>query len=111
MEVAIGNSWSYWVKIAVILGTIKAAAELKLKINLIGVIPTVESVIGSKAFKPQDVFKSYSGKTVEIKRTLIIKNTSFYGCFFQNNIINSRAKATNVIFDKVSLKNYNFLWI
>jgi leucyl aminopeptidase len=54
---------------AVVLGTIKAAAELKLKTNLYGVIPTAESVIGSKAYKPQDVFKSYLGKTVEIGNT------------------------------------------
>jgi leucyl aminopeptidase len=54
---------------AVVLGTIKAAAELKLKTNIYGVIPTAESVVGAKAFKPQDVFKSYLGKTVEINNT------------------------------------------
>ncbi len=54
---------------AVVLGTVKAAAELKLKANIIGVIPTAESAIGSKAYKPGDVFKSYAGKTVEIGNT------------------------------------------
>jgi leucyl aminopeptidase len=54
---------------AAVLGTIKAAAELKLKKNLIGVVSTAENAIGSAAYKPGDVVKSLSGKTVEIGNT------------------------------------------
>jgi leucyl aminopeptidase len=54
---------------AAVLGTIKAAAELGLKVNLIGIIASTENSIGSKSYKPGDVYKSYSGKTVEISNT------------------------------------------
>lgn len=54
---------------AAVLGTLKAAAALKLPVNLVGAIPSTENSIGSKSYKPGDVYKSYSGKTVEIADT------------------------------------------
>lgn len=54
---------------AAVLGTIKAAAELGLKINITGVIPSTENSIGSRSYKPGDVYAGYSGKTVEIANT------------------------------------------
>ena len=54
---------------AAVLGTIKAAAALKLKVNLIGAIASTENAIGPSSYKPGDVYKSYSGKTVEISNT------------------------------------------
>lgn len=54
---------------AATLGVIKAAAQLKLKCNLIGVLAIAENAIGPGSYKPGDVFRSYSGKTVEISNT------------------------------------------
>ncbi len=54
---------------AVVLGVIKAAAALKLKVNLIGVLAVAENAIGPLSYKPGDVFRSRSGKTVEITNT------------------------------------------
>lgn len=54
---------------AAVLGTLKALAELKVKVNVIGVIPSAENAIGSKGYKPGDVYKSYCGKSVEIADT------------------------------------------
>ncbi|HEY5234568.1 MAG TPA: leucyl aminopeptidase [Rhabdochlamydiaceae bacterium] len=54
---------------AVVLGTIKAAAALKLKVNIIGAIASTDNAIGPKSYKPGDVYRSYSGKTVEITNT------------------------------------------
>jgi leucyl aminopeptidase len=54
---------------ATVLGIVKAAAELKLKANVIGVMPLAENMISSLAYKPGDVFKGYSGKTVEVMNT------------------------------------------
>jgi leucyl aminopeptidase len=54
---------------AVALGTIQAIADLELPINVTVVIAACENVIGSKAYKPGDVYKSYLGKTVEILST------------------------------------------
>lgn len=54
---------------ATTLGVMHAAARLKLKRNLIGVLAVAENAIGPKSYKPGDVVKSYSGKTVEIGNT------------------------------------------
>ncbi len=51
---------------AAVLGTIKALAALKASVNVIGVIPSTENSIGSRSYKPGDVYKSYSGKMVEV---------------------------------------------
>jgi leucyl aminopeptidase len=54
---------------AAVVGTFEAAAKLKLKTNLIGLIPAVENMPSGHAFKPGDVIKSYSGKTIEVDNT------------------------------------------
>jgi leucyl aminopeptidase len=54
---------------ASVLGTLKAAALMKLPLNVIGVIPATENMPGGKATKPGDVITSMSGQTVEILNT------------------------------------------
>ncbi len=54
---------------AAVLGTMAAAAGLKLPVNLIGIIPTAENMPGGKAYKPGDVLTSMSGTTIEITNT------------------------------------------
>ena len=52
-----------------VLGTMKAAALLKLPINLIGIIAAAENMPGSKATKPGDIVTSLAGLTIEILNT------------------------------------------
>jgi leucyl aminopeptidase len=52
-----------------VLGTLKAAGELKLKLNVIGIIPATENMPGGRATRPGDIVKSLSGQTVEILNT------------------------------------------
>jgi len=54
---------------AAVLGVIKAAAELKLPVHLICLLPATENLPGGSAVKPGDVVRSISGKTVEIANT------------------------------------------
>jgi leucyl aminopeptidase len=54
---------------ASVLGTLRAIAELKPKINLIGIIPSCENMPDGKAVKPGDVVISMSGQTIEILNT------------------------------------------
>ncbi|SVC99028.1 uncharacterized protein METZ01_LOCUS351882, partial [marine metagenome] len=54
---------------AVVIGLIKALASRKAKVNAIGVVGLVENHIGSKAQRPSDVVKSYSGQTIEVLNT------------------------------------------
>ena len=52
-----------------VLGTLKAIGEMRLPINVIGIIPATENMPGSRATKPGDIVKSMSGQTVEILNT------------------------------------------
>jgi leucyl aminopeptidase len=54
---------------AAVLALLKNATDLKVKKNIIFAAAVVENAIGSKAFKPGDVIKGYSGKTVEVEST------------------------------------------
>ena len=53
----------------VVIGLMKALALRKAKANVIGVVGLVENHIGSKAQRPSDVVKSYSGQTIEVLNT------------------------------------------
>jgi leucyl aminopeptidase len=54
---------------ATVLGTIVAAAELKLPINIVGVIAAAENMPSGTACKPEDIVTTLSGQTVEIMNT------------------------------------------
>ena len=47
----------------------QVVSELKLPINIVGVVASAENMPGSKATKPGDVVRTMSGKTVEILNT------------------------------------------
>jgi leucyl aminopeptidase len=54
---------------ASVLGTLHAVAQLKAKVNLIGIIPACENMPSGRAVKPGDVVTSLSGQTIEILNT------------------------------------------
>jgi leucyl aminopeptidase len=54
---------------AAVMGAIMAAADLGLPLNIVGLIPATENMPGGKAYKPGDILKSYSGKTIEVLNT------------------------------------------
>jgi len=54
---------------ASVLGTMRAAAEMKLALNLVAVVPTAENMPDGRASKPGDIVTSMSGQTVEILNT------------------------------------------
>ena len=54
---------------ASVLGTLRAVAELKPKVNLVGIIAACENMPSGRALKPGDVVKSMSGQTIEILNT------------------------------------------
>jgi len=54
---------------AVVLSVLRAVAELKLAVNVVGVIPTTENLPSGKACKPGDILTSMSGKTIEVIST------------------------------------------
>ena len=54
---------------ASVIGTMQAVAEMKLRKNVIGVIPTCENMPSGKATRPGDIVTSMSGQTIEILNT------------------------------------------
>ncbi|UXH76409.1 leucyl aminopeptidase [Roseateles amylovorans] len=54
---------------ASVLGTLRAVAELKPKINLVVLIAACENMPSGRAVKPGDVVTSMSGQTIEILNT------------------------------------------
>jgi leucyl aminopeptidase len=54
---------------ASVLGTLRALAELKARVNVVGLIAATENMPGGRAVKPGDVVTSLSGQTIEILNT------------------------------------------
>ena len=67
-----------------VLGIMKAVSELKLPVNVVGIIPSVENMPGGESYRPGDILKLYNGKTAEILNTdaegrLILADALAYG--------------------------------
>jgi len=54
---------------ASVIGTLQAIAQMKLPLNVIGLIPTAENMPGGDASRPGDIVTSMSGQTIEILNT------------------------------------------
>ena len=54
---------------AAVMAAVKVAAELKLKKNLLGVMPLCENMVDATAQHPGDIVRAYNGKTIEIGNT------------------------------------------
>ena len=54
---------------AAVLGTMLAAAQMQLKLNIIGLIPSSENMPDGDANKPGDILTSMAGKTIEVLNT------------------------------------------
>ena len=54
---------------ASVLAIIKAASELQLPVNIVGILPATENLPGGSASKPGDIVKTITGKTIEIINT------------------------------------------
>ncbi len=54
---------------ASVIHTLALVAKMKLKKNVIGLIPSVENMASGKSYRPGDIVRSMSGKTIEILNT------------------------------------------
>ncbi|SDU21906.1 leucyl aminopeptidase [Verrucomicrobium sp. GAS474] len=52
-----------------VLGILRAVADLKLPINVVGLITSAENMPGSRAYRPGDIVTTYSGQTIEVLNT------------------------------------------
>lgn len=54
---------------AAVIHTLVAAARLKLKKNIVVLVPTVENMPGGGSYRPGDIIRSMSGKTIQVDNT------------------------------------------
>jgi leucyl aminopeptidase len=54
---------------ATTLSTLQAIADLKLPVNVVGIVAAAENMPDGLAIKPGDILKSMSGKTIEVLNT------------------------------------------
>ncbi|HET9530475.1 MAG TPA: leucyl aminopeptidase [Blastocatellia bacterium] len=54
---------------AATLAAMRAIAQLKPRVNVIGLMPATENMPSGRAYKPGDVLRAMSGKTIEVVNT------------------------------------------
>ncbi len=69
---------------AAVIGAMQAVAELGVKANVVGIVPSSENLPSGTATKPGDVIESLAGKTIEVINTdaegrLILADALAYG--------------------------------
>ena len=84
---------------ATVIGTFVAVAKMQLPINLISIVPAVENMPDGNAYRPGDVVKSYSGKTIEVLNTdaegrLILCDALTYAQEFEPQVLIDLATLT-----------------
>ena len=67
-----------------VLAVIRAAASLKLAVNIVALVPAVENMPSSTSYRPGDIIKMYNGKNVEVLNTdaegrMILADALAYG--------------------------------
>ncbi|HEX9664762.1 MAG TPA: M17 family metallopeptidase, partial [Patescibacteria group bacterium] len=85
---------------AAVLYSVLLAARLKLKKNIVGLIPAAENMISGSSYRPGDILKTMSGKTVEVLNTdaegrLVLADALTYaGKFYKPRLVISVATLT-----------------
>ncbi|MDD2762076.1 MAG: leucyl aminopeptidase [Methylomonas sp.] len=84
---------------ASVLGILRAASMMNLKLNIVGLIPASENLPDGNANKPGDIVTSMAGKTIEILNTdaegrLILCDTLTYAKKFDPEIVVDMATLT-----------------
>ncbi len=84
---------------ATVLGAMLSAAQLKLPVNLVAVVPAVENMPSGTAIRPGDILSSLSGKTIEVLNTdaegrLILADALTYVGRYQPRVVIDLATLT-----------------
>lgn len=87
---------------ASVFGVMQTICELKLPINVVGIVPTVENMPDGQAYKPGDILKSMSGQTIEVVNTdaegrLILCDALTYAAKFKPKTIIDIATLTGAM--------------
>jgi leucyl aminopeptidase len=67
-----------------VLAIIRAVASMKLTVNVVGIVPSVENMPSATSYRPGDIIRMYNGETVEVLNTdaegrMILADALAYG--------------------------------
>jgi leucyl aminopeptidase len=87
---------------AAVLGTMQAIGELKLPLHAVGLVASAENMLSSTAYKPGDILKTLSGKTIEVLNTdaegrIVLADALYYAQRYQPDAIIDLATLTGAI--------------
>ncbi len=87
---------------AAVLGAMHAVGELKLPLHVVGIVCAAENMPSATAYKPGDIVKTLSGKTVEVLNTdaegrIVLADGLFYAQRYQPDAIIDLATLTGAI--------------
>lgn len=93
---------------AAVIAAMLIIAKLKLKVNVVGLVPATENAVGPEANKPGDILIARNGKSVEVLNTdaegrLILMDALSYACELKPDTILDTATLTGAII--ISLGN------
>ncbi|MEK7101659.1 MAG: leucyl aminopeptidase [Patescibacteria group bacterium] len=93
---------------ASVIHAVALAARLKLKQHVVGLLPSVENMPGNGAYRPGDVLKSMSGKTIEVLDTdaegrLILADALTYAKRFKPAVVIDVATLTGAAISALGL--------
>ncbi len=85
-----------------VIATVLAVAKLKLKVNVMGIVPSTENMPGPSATKPGDIHTARNGKTYEVNNTdaegrLILSDALVYACEQKPEIVIDAATLTGAM--------------
>lgn len=84
---------------AAVAGIILAVSKTNLPVEIIGIMPLVENMVSGNSYRPGDIIKSYSGKTIEVKDTdaegrIILSDAITYACSLKPDLVIDYATLT-----------------
>ncbi|MDB5195287.1 MAG: putative cytosol aminopeptidase [Parcubacteria group bacterium] len=93
---------------AAVIHTVALAARLKLKKHVIGLIPSAENMPGNEAYRPGDILRSMSGKTIEVLNTdaegrLVLADAITYAKKFKPSVVIDVATLTGAALSALGL--------
>lgn len=93
---------------ASVIHAVALAAKLKVKKNVIGLIPAAENMPGNNAIRPGDIITSLSGKTVEVSDTdaegrLVLADALTYAKRLKPSVVLDVATLTGAVMSALGL--------
>ncbi|WP_298819865.1 leucyl aminopeptidase [uncultured Chloroflexus sp.] len=87
---------------AAVLGTMQAVAELQLPLHVVGIVCAAENMPSGTAYRPGDIVRTLSGKTIEVLNTdaegrIVLADGLFYAQRYQPAAIVDLATLTGAI--------------